>query len=99
MTSAPVVQVARDFNIASEYIDGPAAAHASRVAYVSGEERVTYADLARRVAQTAAALAALGVEMEQRVGILLPNIPEFVTAFFGATKIGAVPAAISTAVT
>ena len=99
MTSTPAGQVVRDFNIATEYIDEPAAAgHADRVAYVSGKDRVTYADLARRVSRTAAALASLGVEMEQRVGILLPNIPEFVTAFFGAAKIGAIPAAISTAV-
>jgi benzoate-CoA ligase len=37
--------------------------------------------------------------MEQRVALLLPNRPEFVASFFGAIKIGAVPAAISFAVT
>ena len=100
MTTTPVGQVPRDFNIANEYIDGPVTAgHGARIAYVSGEDRVTYADLQRRVARVAAALTRLGLEMEQRVGILLGNIPEFVAAFFGAAKIGAVPAAISTAVT
>jgi benzoate-CoA ligase family protein len=100
MTTTPTVTVPRDFNIATEYIDGPiAAGHGARVAYVSGKERVTYAELQRRVNQVGNALAGLGVDMEQRVGILLPNIPEFVTAFFGAAKIGAVPTPLSTAVT
>jgi acyl-CoA synthetase (AMP-forming)/AMP-acid ligase II len=33
------------------------------------------------------------------VAILLPNRPEFVASFFGAIKIGAVPAAMSFAIT
>ena len=99
MTTPPSVDVPRDFNIAVEYIDGPVAAgHGGRVAYLAGEDRVTYADLQRRVNQAGNALAGLGVEMEQRVGILLGNAPEFVTAFFGAAKLGAVQTPISTAV-
>lgn len=97
---APTVDLPHEFNIATEYVDGPVAAgHAGRIAYVSGDDRTTYADLQRRVNQAGNALASLGVEMEQRVGILLPNVVEFVTAFFGAAKIGAVPTPISTAVT
>jgi benzoate-CoA ligase len=95
----PPVDIPRDFNIAAEYIDAPVAAgHAARVAYLAGPDRITYDDLRRGVNQAGNALAALGVEMEQRVGLLLGNVPEFVTAFFGAAKIGAVPAPISTAV-
>jgi benzoate-CoA ligase len=96
----PVINVPREFNIAVEYIDGPVAAgHGERIAYVSGKDRLSYTELQRRVNQAGHALASLGVDMEQRVGILLPNLPEFVTAFFGAAKIGAVPTPISTAVT
>jgi benzoate-CoA ligase len=99
MSDGPRVTVPRDFNITTEYVDGPVAAgHGARVAYVAGAERVTYADLQQRVNRVAGALAGLGIEIEQRVGIILGNVPEFVTAFFGAAKIGAVPAAISTAV-
>ncbi|HEY7294764.1 MAG TPA: benzoate-CoA ligase family protein, partial [Dehalococcoidia bacterium] len=61
-------------------------------------EQVSYAQLQRRVNQTANALASLGVEMEQRVVVLLPNQPEFVYALFGAMRIGAVAAALSTAI-
>ena len=100
MSTTPTVETPREFNIATEYVDGPVTAgYGGRVAYVSGQDPVTYTDLQRRVNQVGNALASLGVEMEQRVGILLPNSLEFVTAFFGAAKIGAVSAPISTAVT
>lgn len=96
----PPVHVPRELNVAVEYIDGPVAAgHGGRIAYIAGEVAVTFADLQGRVNQAGNTLAALGVEIEQRVGVLLPNLPEFVTAFFGAIKLGAVPVALSTAVT
>src|SRR5262249_27505338 len=80
-------------------VDGAVAAgHGERVAYLYEGERITYAGLQKRVNQAGNALAKLGVEIEQRVAILLPNRPEFVTAFFGAIKIGAVPTAMSFAV-
>jgi benzoate-CoA ligase family protein len=98
--TSPQVDVPSVLNVTVEYVDGPVAAgHGDRLAYVSDTERVTFIELQRRVNQVGNALAALGVEIEQRVAILLPNRPEFVTSFFGAIKIGAVPAAISYAVT
>jgi benzoate-CoA ligase len=97
--TVPSVHIPRDLNIAAEYIDGPAARYGSATAYICDDERVTYAALRERVNRTGNALAGLGVEMEQRVALLLPNQPEFVAAFFGAAKIGAVAVPISTAVT
>ncbi len=99
-SAPPTVDVPRQLNVAAEYVDGAVAAgHGSRTAYVCGSQRLTYADLQQRVNRVGNALASLGVEMEQRVAILLPNRPEFVTAFFGALKIGAVPTPMSFAVT
>ena len=96
----PHVNVPDVLNTAGEYVDGAVAAgHGDRAAYIFEAERVTFADLQERMNQVGNALAALGVEIEQRVAILLPNRPEFVSAFFGAIKIGAIPAAISYAVT
>ncbi|HTI53408.1 MAG TPA: AMP-binding protein, partial [Verrucomicrobiae bacterium] len=87
-------------NVTVEYVDGAVAAgHGDRVAYIHESQRVTYAELQRRVNQVGNALAALGVELEHRVAILLPNRLEFVTSFFGAIKIGAVPTPMSFAVT
>jgi benzoate-CoA ligase family protein len=97
--TTPSVDVPRDFNIAAEYIDRPADRHGAATAYICDDERVTYAGLRERVNRVGNALSGLGVEMEQRVAILLPNQPEFVAAFFGAAKIGAVAVPISTAVT
>ena len=42
-------------------------------------------------------LVQVGVEQEQRVALLLPDGPEFVAAFLGAMKIGAVPVPLNTA--
>jgi benzoate-CoA ligase family protein len=50
----------------------------------------TYNDVARAADRFAHALAALGVEPEQRVLIALPDGLEFVAAFFGTLKLGAV---------
>jgi len=98
--AAPAVDVPPVLNVAVEYVDGPVAAgHGARVAYVHGERRLTYGELQRHVNQVGNALAGLGIEIEQRVAILLPNCPEFATAFFGAIKIGAVPTPMSFAVT
>ncbi len=98
-TAASTVDVPREFNAAAEYIDGPVArGHGGRSAYICDGEQVSYAQLQRRVNKAANVLAALGVEMEQRVVVLLPNQPEFVYALFGAMRVGAVAAAMSTAI-
>ena len=96
----PAVQVPPDVNVAVEYVDGAVAAgHGHRVAYIHDGRRLTYGDLQTQVNQVGNVLAGLGVEIEQRVAILLPNCPEFATSFFGAMKIGAVPTPMSYAVT
>jgi benzoate-CoA ligase family protein len=95
----PTVDIPRELNVAVAYVDRPAADYGERTAYVYEGAQVSYAGLRELVNRTGNAIAALGVEMEQRVALLLPNRPEFVTAFFGAIKIGAVAAPISTAVT
>ena len=95
----PIVKVPATLNVAAEYVDGAVAAgHADRIAYIYEGERISYGELQKRVNQAGNALATLGIEIEQRVAVLLPNRPEFVTAFFGAIKIGAVPTAMSFAV-
>jgi benzoate-CoA ligase len=87
-------------NVAVEYVDGPVTAgHGDRVAYIHEARRLTYVELQEQVNQVGNALAGLGIEIEQRVAILLPNCPEFVSSFFGAIKIGAVPTLMSYAVT
>ncbi len=59
-------------------------------AILSGDETVTYSQLAENVNRAGNALAGLGVRREERVAILMPDNPECVYAFFGAMKIGGV---------
>ena len=97
---APIVDVPLRFNVAVEYIDGPVAnGHAQRTAIICRDGSLTYAELRRRVNRFANAIRSLGIEREQRVAVLLPNRPEFVIAFYGALKAGAVAAPVSFAVT
>jgi len=52
---------------------------------------LTWAQLRERTLRFATALFQLGVRKGDRVAIMLPNCPEFVVAFYGALRIGAVP--------
>ena len=52
--------------------------------------RMSYAELLREVERCAAVLAGLGVRKGDRVGMILPNCPEYVIAFFACQRIGAV---------
>ena len=60
---------------------------------------LTYRDVSRLVARVGGALRALGVGIEDRVAVLLPDSPEFVATFLGAIRIGAVPVTLSTYLT
>lgn len=54
------------------------------------EQTYTYGETARMANRAGNALREAGVQMEDRVLIILPDCPEFVWAWFGAARIGAV---------
>jgi long-chain acyl-CoA synthetase len=56
---------------------------------------VTYGELDRLSDACAAAFTALGIARGDRVGLLLPNCPQFFIAQFGAWKIGAIVAPLN----
>ncbi len=60
------------------------------------DERVSYAELVAMVNRTGNVLKTLGLEIENRVVLVLPDSPEFFYCFLGAMKIGAVPVAVNT---
>ncbi|HTW19823.1 MAG TPA: AMP-binding protein [Mycobacteriales bacterium] len=68
-------------------------------ALVDGERTVSWALLDRMVEQAAAGLQAAGCEPGDRIGLLLPNSVEFVTAYFGALRGGFVAVPFNTAYT
>ena len=71
-------------------MEEPAQQHPKRVAIVGEPCEVTYGQLAALANRVGNALLAEGVGRGDRVLILLPDSAEFVAAFFGAAKIGAV---------
>ena len=58
--------------------------------------RLTYAEAAARSATLAKGLLATGVTKGSRVGLLMPNDPEFVVAWLAAARIGALLVPINT---
>ena len=54
------------------------------------DQTFTYGEAARMSNRVGNALRELGVEIEDRVLIVLPDCPEFVWTWFGAARIGAV---------
>ena len=59
-------------------------------AILSDGRSMTYAELDAAVNRFANALGTLGVKRGQNVMLMLPNIPEFVVAYYGTLKAGAV---------
>src|SRR5712692_8947558 len=86
------------FNAASYFVDRHVnEGSEDRVAIECLDERVTYGQLLRKVNQLGNALRhSLEVRREERILLLLLDIPEFAYAFFGCIKIGAVPVPVNT---
>lgn len=77
------------------FLDDAVAKYPNRPALYFYGERISYRTLGRYVNRFANALIALGVKKGDRVAIHLPNSPQFVIAYYGALKAGAVVAAHS----
>jgi benzoate-CoA ligase family protein len=94
---APFVRFPRVYNAAVDLVDRHLAqGRGARIAYLDDERTYSYAELQTRVDAAAHALASLGLEAEQRVLLLLPDVIEFPALFLGAMKLGAVPVPVST---
>jgi long-chain acyl-CoA synthetase len=82
-------QNATTLNLASildqHLIKGPA-----RTAVISGETRLTYAQLSAMASQVACGLVAMGIRPGDHVALMCPNLPYFPVAYFGILKAGAV---------
>jgi 2,3-dihydroxybenzoate-AMP ligase len=73
------------------FYDGVFKSNENRLALVSGDERVTYDELKRRVDRLALHLLELGVAPLDRWVLQMPNIPEFVYLYFALQRLGAIP--------
>jgi long-chain acyl-CoA synthetase len=61
-----------------------------------GNSRLSYAQLDEASNKVANALIGIGVSKGDRVAMLLPNSPEFVTTYFGVVKIGGIAVPLDT---
>lgn len=77
-------------------LEEQASKHGARAAVISTRGTIRYDMLARRAAQLAAGLRALGVRRGDRVGLIASNRPEWLEVCFGATGAGAVLVPVST---
>ncbi|HVI06757.1 MAG TPA: benzoate-CoA ligase family protein [Candidatus Binatia bacterium] len=92
-----MISIPDTFNVASYFVDRHVLeGRGANVAIECESGRITYTQLLERTNRAGNALQNLGVRMEERVALLLPDVPEFLYSFFGAIKIGAVAVPLNT---
>jgi benzoate-CoA ligase len=98
--SPPRVELPRSYNAAVDLLDRHVAlGRGDRVAVIDDRGSHTYAELAARADKSAGALAAMGVLPEQRVALVMVDSADWIAAFLGAIKLGAVPVPLNTNLT
>jgi benzoate-CoA ligase len=85
------------FNMADYFLDhNLAEGRGDQTAVYYRDERYTYSDVQQMANRCGNTLRALGVEMEDRVLLVLPDSIEFVASWFAVAKIGAVITMVNT---
>src|SRR2546425_4265889 len=93
----PPASIPDRFNAAAFFVDRHMVeGRAGRRALYHEDRIVTYGEIFESVNRVGNALLDLGVQMEDRVLLILLDGPEFVASFFGAMKLGAVPVPVNT---
>jgi benzoate-CoA ligase len=98
--SAGPINVPREYNAAHDLIErNLRAGRARKVVFVDDDGEYTFGELAERVNRFGSGLQALGIGMEDRVLLALPDNIDFPTAFLGCIKAGIVPVVVNTLLT
>lgn len=85
------VELPEIYNAATTFVDENInQGRGDKVAIHYQEQKITYQEVFEKVNRTGNALKDLGIGIEDRVLVILPDSPEFAYSFFGAIKIGAV---------
>ena len=71
----------------------------NKVAVYTELRNYTYNDIQKMMNKTANAFRELGVRVDDRVLILMLDVPQFYAVFWGAIKIGAMPIPVNTMLT
>jgi 4-hydroxybenzoate-CoA ligase len=88
------------FNAADYFVDrNIRQGRGHKVAVYTEHRNFTYNDMQKMTNKTANALRDLGVRVDDRVLLLMLDVPQFYAIFWGAIKIGAVPIPVNTMLT
>ena len=74
----------------AELIADTAATNGDKAAVIFQDQPLCYAQLNAQIERAANALAARGIAHGDRVALMLPNIPQFVVAYYAILRLGAV---------
>lgn len=97
MLTVPKIVIPDQFNAATTFLDrNLVEGRGSKTAIYFEGKSYTYAQIADLANRAGNGLLDLGIDMEQRVALILLDSPQFAASFFGAIKIGAVPIPINT---
>src|SRR5216684_339445 len=97
MLTIPTVVLPDQFNAATAFLDrNLAEGRGSKTAIYQEGQVYSYAQVAELANRVGNGLLDLGLDMEQRVALLMLDSPQMAAAFFGAIKIGAVPVPLNT---
>jgi len=89
-------QLSRIMATIGALLDALAQRYKDRPALIAAQQRVSYRKLASEANGVAKALAHLGVSKGMRVGLLMPNRPEWLACAFGVMKLGAILVPLNT---
>jgi len=97
MLTIPTVVLPDQFNAATAFLDrNLAEGRGGKTAIYHEGQAYSYAQVAELANRVGNGLLELGLDMEQRVALLMLDSPQLAAAFFGAIKIGAVPVPLNT---
>ena len=91
------IQLSETLNLTSAMVDDRVnEGKGDKVSIYYKDHAFSYNDILQLANRTGNALKDLGIEIEDRVAILLPDCPEWIASFFGTMKIGAVAVPFNT---
>lgn len=90
MEQRPLIEIPEQLNICTHFLEQPAAAHSDRIAILGEPREMTYGAVAALARRVAAAIVRDGIRAGDRVLIVLPDSAEFIAAFFGVARTGAI---------
>src|SRR3989442_1430000 len=97
MLTVPKIVIPDQFNAATAFLErNLEEGRGSKTAIYFEGTSYTYAQIVELANRAGNGLLDLGIDLEQRVALLLLDSPQFAAGFFGAIKIGAVPIPLNT---